>query len=143
MILELIVLILLPLFVYVGSVASINRLVRKELSSSLFKWSGVIGTTAHEFNHLLMCIICFLKVKRVSFFKPTEDGSLGFVEYSFNPRSLRHRLSQVLVGYAPLYLGAIMVFLLTKSLLGVSVLEFGSSLYIVLFLYVMVYIMIY
>jgi hypothetical protein len=138
MILELIVLILLPLFVYVGSVASINRLVRKELSSSLFKWSGVIGTTAHEFNHLLMCIICFLKVKRVSFFKPTEDGSLGFVEYSFNPRSLRHRLSQVLVGYAPLYLGAIMVFLLTKSLLGVSVLEFGSSSYMDNYIYCLI-----
>lgn len=122
--LQLSILLMLPVLFYVLSIVMLNKLVRERLSASVFKWSGVVGTTVHEFSHFVACVCCLMRVNKVVFYSPQDDGTLGFVSYSYNPRSLRHRISQVFIGFAPIYFGAGFTVILTYFMLDVSLLVY-------------------
>ncbi|MCB5162648.1 hypothetical protein [Marinomonas algarum] len=73
--------------------------------------TGVVGVTVHEVSHALMASLWGMYVNKIVFFNfDPESKTLGYVNYSYNPRSLIHCLGIVFTGFAPLIVGACLVY---------------------------------
>lgn len=80
----------------------------------VYRATGLVGTPVHELSHFLACILFGLRVDDVALYRPrAESGVLGYVYFSYNPRSWVHTLGCAVQGVAPLLLsGAIAVYAL-------------------------------
>lgn len=91
---------------------------------AVFGWGGVVvtglaGTPVHELGHYLMCKLFGFRVTQVALFRPVAgraDGVLGFVRYTYDPKSLWQQLGCFFVGVAPMILGVAAILLLLRLL---------------------------
>lgn len=73
------------------------------LSRGRFIWILAPGTIIHELSHLIVCLLFGLPVRKVSLFHyEPETGTLGHVDYAYNPLSMKDRIGASLSGLAPL-----------------------------------------
>lgn len=73
--------------------------------------TGLIGTPIHETSHLLMCLVFFHKVNAVKFFQINdEDGVLGYVNHSWNPRNIYQQIGNYFIGVAPIAVGTLIIY---------------------------------
>jgi hypothetical protein len=88
---------------------------------SRFTWrayqiTGALGAPVHELSHLLACLAFRLPVHRVALYTPGRgDGSLGYVMFSFNHRSLFNNVGMAVQGVAPLLGGSAIVHYVLKN----------------------------
>jgi len=75
------------------------------------------GTPVHEASHLLSAILFRHKIKGFSLFSPDDSGRLGYVEHAYDPQSLYQRIGCFFVGIAPVIMGCLVLFGLTKFFL--------------------------
>ena len=74
-------------------------------------WKGImltawIGTPVHESGHLLMCYIFRHKVKGFKLFdRKARDGVLGYVNHSWNRKSLYQNIGNFFIGMGPIFSG--------------------------------------
>ena len=93
----------------------LTRLFGMKLYLLLFAW---LGTTVHESGHALFCIIFRHRINEIRFFHPDpETGTLGYVNHSYNPKSLYQNIGNFFIGIGPIILGAIVIYVATKLLL--------------------------
>lgn len=86
--------------------------------SKLFNFMSFIGTPVHEFGHFIMCKIFRYQVEEVIWYqKPNNSGTLGYVNFSYNPGSMYQRIGKFFVGVGPLFSGPVAIFLLLYFLL--------------------------
>lgn len=72
--------------------------------------TGLVGTPVHELSHAMACVMFAMKVKAIAFYKPDPcSGSLGYVQFTYNPVSIFHRVGLVIVGVSPLISGVIVI----------------------------------
>lgn len=84
----------------------------------IVNYSGIIGTPVHELSHAAMCIVFRHKIKKIKLFGiDKRNGTLGFVQHSFNPRSLWQRIGNFFIGIAPVAAGSGVILLLMRLLL--------------------------
>ena len=79
---------------------------------SLLAWPiSLLGVIIHELSHLLLCILCRLRVRKVVLFNGQLSGVQGYVLFDVpeQGRFLRTRL--FLVGVAPLLVGVFLAIL--------------------------------
>ena len=76
--------------------------------------TGVIGTPIHEFSHALMCVVFRHKIHRICLFRIGDDGVLGFVEHSHNPKSIYQTIGNFFIGIAPITVGGVVLLLLMR-----------------------------
>lgn len=95
----------------------IEKLSMKNIYSSV-GYTGIlvtfIGVCLHEVSHLIMAKLFGFKIKDVKLFRPikgAKDGVLGYVKYSYNPKSIFHKIGLFFVGFAPI-IGGILGLLL-------------------------------
>lgn len=91
-----------------------NNFMQRNFGWNGIVLTGVIGTTIHELGHLFMCYIFNHDVKRVKLLRIKEskrDGVLGYVEHTYNPKSLYQTIGNFFIGIGPIVLGSISIFL--------------------------------
>lgn len=92
------------------------RLVRYNRAVCL--GTGLLGTPIHELSHAAMCVVFGHKITKMRLFQPDdENGVLGFVEHSYNPKKLWHVIGNYFIGVAPIVCGSAFILLLTSWLL--------------------------
>lgn len=77
---------------------------------------GVIGVPVHETSHLIVAILCGQKITGVSFYRPSSDGSLGYVNRQYR-RSMLSPIFNLLIAVAPVGGGLLAFYLVTEYLL--------------------------
>lgn len=76
--------------------------------------TGVIGTPVHELSHALFCILFGHKIQAIKLFQISDDGTMGYVEHTYNPKNLYHRIDNFFIGIAPIFGGAAVIYLIMR-----------------------------
>lgn len=80
--------------------------------------TGVIGTPIHECSHALFCLIFGHKVTEIKLFQiNSADGTLGYVNHSYNKRNIYQRIGNFFIGVAPIIVISALLYLLAWLLL--------------------------
>lgn len=77
---------------------------------------GAIGVPVHEASHLIVAVLCGQKITGVSFYSPSSDGSLGYVNRQYR-RTLLSPIFNLLIALAPVGGGLLGFYLATEYLL--------------------------
>ncbi|RXA18484.1 hypothetical protein EQO05_10885 [Methanosarcina sp. MSH10X1] len=65
-----------------------------------------IGTPIHELGHLLMCYVFRHRINKFKLFdRKAKDGVLGYVNHSWNPKSLYQNIGNFFIGMGPIFSG--------------------------------------
>lgn len=80
--------------------------------------TGVVGTPVHECAHALFCVIFAHKVTEIKLFQiNSADGTLGYVNHTYNPKNIYHKIGNFFIGVAPIIVIAAILYLLAYFLL--------------------------
>ncbi len=73
--------------------------------------TGWIGTPIHELGHALFCIIFRHKIDDIKLYTPnSEDGTLGYVNHSYNSKSTYQKIGNFFIGIGPIILGTMVLY---------------------------------
>ena len=75
------------------------------------------GTVVHETAHALFCLIFRHRILEMKLFSPGEDGTLGMVNHSWDPKSLYQRTGNFFIGTGPIIAGTALIALATSWLM--------------------------
>ncbi|MDA3823799.1 MAG: hypothetical protein PF450_14480 [Bacteroidales bacterium] len=80
-----------------------------------------IGVPIHELGHALFAVIFRHKITDMKLFDPNgPNGSLGYVNHSYNKKSLFQNIGNFFIGIGPVILGSFLLFALSSLLFNVS-----------------------
>ncbi|WP_066891920.1 metalloprotease family protein [Clostridium nigeriense] len=83
--------------------------------------TGILGVPIHELSHLIIAKIFGHKIKEVKFFRANNgDGTLGYVNHSYNPKNIYHQIGNFFIGIAPILCGSLLIILLLKIFIPTS-----------------------
>lgn len=81
-------------------------------------FTGWLGTPVHELGHAIFCIPFFHKITDMKLFSVNdEDGSLGYVNHSYNPMNPWHQIGNFFISMGPILFGSFIIYLLVRFLL--------------------------
>lgn len=102
------------------------ELLGKKLYLFLFGW---LGTFFHELGHALFAFLFNHKITEVKFFSFNPEGNtLGYVNHSYNPKSVYQRVGNFFIGIGPIILCLLVLFSFSYLLISVNVFESVSDL---------------
>lgn len=91
------------------------------LGVDLYMWLTAPGVMVHELGHALFCVVFGHAITRMKLFGPQADGTLGYVEHSYNHKNPYQSIGNFFIGTGPIWLGSAMVYVLSRYLLGAHV----------------------
>lgn len=89
----------------------IQRQYQQTLGWKSILWTAWIGTPVHELSHVLIAKFFFYRIHEIKLFQPNkENGTLGYIEYSYNKWNPWQRIGEFFVGAAPMIVGSAILF---------------------------------
>ena len=112
---------LLPCVVYAFLMQVFSHAIRVRLAS-LLGLRGYVCLTApgvmvHELSHAAFCLIFLHRIVKMKLFSPEEDGTLGYVNHTYNPKNPYQRIGNFFIGTGPVWGGILVIWLITGRLL--------------------------
>lgn len=72
--------------------------------------TALIGVPIHEIGHAIMCFIFGHKVDKIKLVQfGSPDGTMGYVNHSYEPTNLFHRIGLFFIGIAPIIMGIFII----------------------------------
>ena len=91
----------------------------------LFGW---LGTAVHELGHAFFALIFAHKIKEIKLFTPKSvNGTLGYVNHTYNKRSIYQRIGNFWIGIGPILFGTALLFLMNVLLFRINVASIYSG----------------
>lgn len=108
------------IFLFGWLISICNRIFYKNLgtnSMAVCYATGFIGTPVHELSHALFCVIFGHKITEIKLFQVNSaDGVLGYVQHSYNPKNIYHKIGNFFIGIAPIVVISSILFVIAKLL---------------------------
>ncbi len=83
-----------------------------KLGVKLHYVTAIIGTPIHELGHLTMNIIFLHKVDEYKLLQlNSKDGQLGYVRYSYNPKSIYQQIGNFFTALGPIICGGFVLYI--------------------------------
>lgn len=94
------------------------KLMGRTVYLCLFGWLGI---SVHELGHALFALIFGHRINKINFISPhPEEGSMGYVDHSYNPGNIYHQIGNFFIGIGPILLGTFLLYLLSMLLFDVN-----------------------
>lgn len=96
-------------------------LMGRTIYLGLFGW---LGTMIHELGHAVFCVIFRHRINKMKLFSinPTSDN-LGYVNHSYNPKSIYQSIGNFFIGIGPILFGSVVIYGLSRLLLSPDILQ--------------------
>lgn len=79
--------------------------------------TGWIGTPIHELGHAAFCLLFKHKIVEIKLYSPnSEDGTLGYVNHTYDTQSIYQKIGNFFIGIGPIILGTLILYLLLHYL---------------------------
>jgi len=99
----------LPWLLCAGLFQLLSRSLQRSFTSLLGLWPYVYitapGVAIHELGHVIFCLLFRHRIHELKLFSPEKDGTLGYVNHSYNPRSPYQRCGNFFIGTGPIWGG--------------------------------------
>lgn len=83
--------------------------------------TGVIGVPIHELSHAIFALLFGHKVNEIKLLqKPDENGVMGYVQHSYNQRSIYQQIGNFFIGVAPIFGGVFSIIILMRFIIPQS-----------------------
>lgn len=87
--------------------------------------TGFIGVPIHELSHAIFALLFRHSITDIKLLqKPDENGTMGYVRHSYNPKSIYQQIGNFFIGIGPILGGLLSLIVLMKILLPYSYAEF-------------------
>lgn len=74
--------------------------------------TGWLGTPIHELGHILFCLLFRHKINEVKLYTPNStDGTLGFVNHSYDTKSIYQKIGNFFIGIGPILFGTLILYI--------------------------------
>ena len=99
------------------------------MGQKAFQWLfASLGVPVHELGHALFAVIFRHKITGINLFKPgAKDGTLGYVNHTFNKRSLYQRAGNFFIGIGPLFFGSMLLIGISKLMFSYQIPHVGGD----------------
>ena len=73
--------------------------------------TGWIGTPIHELGHAFFCLLFRHRISEIKLYSPnSEDGTLGYVNHTFDPQSTYQKIGNFFIGIGPIIVGTFVLY---------------------------------
>ena len=98
---------------------------QRSLGNKSVMITGFIGVTIHELSHAVAALLFGHKITAIKLFqRPDENGIMGYVRHSYNPRSLYEQVGNFFIGVAPIFGGTFAIIALMRLMVPKSYNDF-------------------
>lgn len=118
------------------AVAVVMQFISNSIRKSLAKIFGIQGyvyltfpgVMIHELGHAFFCLVFGHKIEEMKLFSPEEDGTLGYVSHSYNPKNFYQRIGNFFIGTGPVWFGLAALWVIAYLLLPPGIKPENNSL---------------